>query len=74
MEFNTESKRRSGVRVLRPWLASARLVRLFHQIGKLANRPGALDTVEFIVERLVNRSVDSQLPAAVKNPARLRLL
>lgn len=52
MQFSAESQRRAGVRVLRPWLASARLVRLFVPIGQLSQvRPGVLDTIELFVDR-----------------------
>lgn len=55
MEFNSEAQRRSGVRVLRPWLGSARMVSLFYRIGVLAaSRPGAVETIELFVGRMTN--------------------
>lgn len=63
MEFNAESQRRSGVRVLRPWLRSARMVCLFYRIGLLeASRPGTVATIELFVERMTTaRSIDANL-------------
>lgn len=63
MEFNAEAQRRSGVRVLRPWLQSARMVSLFYRIGLLAlTRPGAVATIEMFVQRMTNgRSIDAAL-------------
>lgn len=64
MEFSAESQGRSGVRVLRPWLKSARMVGLFYRIGMLAaSRPGAVATIELFVERM---SQVRSLPASVK--------
>ena len=55
MEFNGEAQRRSGVRVLRPWLRSARMVSLFYRIGLLAaSRPGAVATIDLFVERMTS--------------------
>lgn len=64
MEFNAEAQRRAGVRVLRPWLQSARMVSLFYRIGLLAaSRPGAVATIEMFVERMtVGRPIGSALP------------
>jgi len=60
MEFSAESQRRSGVRVLRPWLKSARMVGLFYRIGMLAaSRPGKLAAVELFVERVSRKTMAS---------------
>lgn len=63
MQFSAEDQRRSGVRVLRPWLGSARMVSLFYRIGLLAvSRPGAVATMELLVERMTTgRSIDAEL-------------
>jgi hypothetical protein len=65
MEFNAENHRRAGVRILRPWLGSARMVGLFYRIGMLAiTRPGKLALIELMVDRLAQPSaVDAVLPA-----------
>lgn len=53
MQFSSESPRRAAVRVLRPWLGSARLVCLFYRIGMLhGQRPGAIATIELFVDRM----------------------
>lgn len=65
MEFNAESQRRSGVRVLRPWLKSARMVGLFYRIGMLAaSKPGAVATVELLVERMSRPKRVESAPAS----------
>lgn len=66
MEFSAESQRRAGARVLRPWLSSARMVRLFYRIGVLAqSRPGAVDTIELVVDRAIaGRTVTAALSHA----------
>lgn len=71
MEFSAEDQRRAGVRVLRPWLASARMVRLFYAIGMLAaGRPGTLETLELAVGRMASaRSVDASLPTGRERAA-----
>lgn len=73
MEFSAESQRRAGVRVLRPWLKSARMVSLFCRIGMLvATRPGKLATIELVVERL-SRPADATLQSRTAEgpPARV---
>ncbi len=69
MEFSAEAQRRSGVRVLRPWLGSARMVSLFYRIGLLAvSRPGTVETLELFVERMTTgRSIDVELRDNVDN-------
>ena len=63
MEFSAEAQRRAGVRVLRPWLASARMVSLFYRIGLLSvTRPGAVATIELFVDRMATRSAEASLP------------
>lgn len=62
MQFSAENQRRTAVRVLRPWLGSAKLVGLFCRIGQLSvTRPGAVETIELVAERLATRSAPSKL-------------
>jgi len=71
MEFSAENQRRSGVRVLRPWLKSARMVGLFYRIGMVAaTRPGKLATIELLVKRLSSPASVRQLGVA-RQPARV---
>jgi hypothetical protein len=69
MEFSGESQRRSGVRVLRPWLKSARMVGLFYRIGMLASsRPGKLATIELLVDRLSRPAAAALRPSNTERP------
>lgn len=70
MQFSAENQRRAGIRVLRPWLGSARMVRLFYRIGQISvTRPGTLDTIEMFVERITSRSAEAALQTDRKRAA-----
>lgn len=75
MQFNAESQRRSGIRILRPWLSSARMVSLFYRIGMLSiTRPGAVATMELFVERMTTKTDRSMLACVPVRTAKLGVL